>query len=192
MAGLFKRGQSLGRARRSWPPEVPLSHSVLPLDWPHVEDPPQRPQPLQADPRRWLAESELKAAARHLTFCTEAGKREPWALRYVSTKMERAVPLGLHYWEKHGSRVGRKWGMRKPEWEAWKERKKETAQSETSEIRLKKVADFIGGTKSDAWIVNCDKDSEVRLRLSAKVCHDWLVTSGHKEMGDMQARMFVP
>ena len=103
---------------------------------------------------------------------------------------------GLYLWvcisdrKKHGSRAGRKWGMREPEWEAWKERKKETAQSETSEISLRKVADFIWRTKSGAWIVNCDEDSEVRL--SAKVCHDWLFTSGHTEMGDMHARAFVP
>lgn len=40
--------------------------------------------------------------------------------------------------------------------------------------------------------MDCDEDSEVRLRRSAKACHDWLVTSGHKEVGDMQARALVP
>ena len=40
--------------------------------------------------------------------------------------------------------------------------------------------------------MDCDEDSEVRLRHSAKVCHDWLVTSGHKGVGDMQARALVP
>ena len=59
----LQRGQSLGRARRSWPPQVPLSHSVLPLDWLHLEDPPQRPQPLQADPRRWLAKSGTQGSS---------------------------------------------------------------------------------------------------------------------------------
>ena len=50
-----------------------------------------------------------KVPARHLTLCTEAGKREPRALRYVSTKMERAVLLGPHSEKKkHRSRVGRK------------------------------------------------------------------------------------
>ena len=41
----------------------------------------------------WQSEGP-KAPARHLTLCTEEGKREPRALRYVSTKMERAVLLG--------------------------------------------------------------------------------------------------
>lgn len=81
MAGLWEGGQSLGRARSSWPPQV--IHEPPRLlracgTRPAWEAPaPLRPGGQTLLPGRWLAGSDLRPQPDPLAFSTAAGKWDP-------------------------------------------------------------------------------------------------------------------